>query len=133
MPCSAWARRITCAVIETEFWGAMTDPNLMVESSVADLADLCAATSFHEGEVARNPYHLRLPAWMLDNVRRGGELVGGQGGNAPAVGFATLYRLSLWRNGRLEAAGAETPRLLSAGQDPRTLLPAAPLVRPADA
>jgi len=29
------------------------------------------------GEVRRNPYHARLPAWMMDNVRRGAELWAG--------------------------------------------------------
>ena len=71
----------TCYVVETEFWGAMTDPNLMVEISAEDLADMIAATTFHVGEVNRNPYHLLLPPWMMDNVRRGGEVVGGQGGS----------------------------------------------------
>ena len=66
----------SCTVIETEFWGAMDDPNLMVEADAETLADLIAALSLHVGEVARNPYHLSLPAWMQDNVRRGGELVG---------------------------------------------------------
>jgi len=92
---------VSCQVVETEFWGAMDAPNLMVESSVADVADLVAALSLHVGEVARNAYHLRLPAWMIDNVRRGAELVGGQGGTAPRFAFATLYRLSRWENGRL--------------------------------
>ncbi|MGB9275105.1 MAG: PIG-L family deacetylase [Terrimicrobiaceae bacterium] len=91
---------LACLVVETEFWGAMDAPNLMVESSAADLADLVAALSLHVGEVARNPYHLRLPAWMIDNVRRGAELVGGQGGAAPRFPFATLYRLRRWENGR---------------------------------
>ncbi len=86
-------------VVETEFWAAMDTPNLMVESSEADVADLVAATSFHVGEVKRNPYHLTLPAWMQDNVRRGGELVGGQGGAAPDFTFATLYRLRRWESG----------------------------------
>ena len=85
-----------CNVIETEFWGANAEPNLMIESSADDVADLVAALSFHVGEVARNPYHLSLPAWMADNVRRGGELVGGQGGAAPDFQFATLYRLRKW-------------------------------------
>jgi len=93
---------LACQVVETEFWGAMDAPNLMVESSVADVSDLVAALSLHVGEVARNPYHLRLPAWMMDNVRRGAELVGGQGGVAPRFAFATLYRLRRWANGRLE-------------------------------
>jgi LmbE family N-acetylglucosaminyl deacetylase len=89
-------------LIETEFWGQMASPNLMVESSVGDVADLLAALSFHVEEVRRNPYHLRLPAWLQDNVRRGAELVGGQGGTAPDFTFATLYRLRQWKNGRIE-------------------------------
>ena len=75
-------RGLACLAVETEFWGAMDAPNLMVESSAADVADLVAALSLHVGEVARNAYHLRLPAWMIDNVRRGAELVGGQNGAA---------------------------------------------------
>jgi hypothetical protein len=74
----------------------------MVELTEKDLADLIAGISFHVGEVQRNPYHILLPAWMQDNVRRGGELVGGQGGAAPDFKFATLYRLQRWRNGRFE-------------------------------
>ena len=89
-------------IIETEFWGQMTLPNLMVESSVEDVADLLAALSFHVGEVRRNPYHLRMPAWLQDNVRRGAELVGGQSGAAPDFMFATLYRARQWKNGRVE-------------------------------
>jgi LmbE family N-acetylglucosaminyl deacetylase len=92
----------TCHAVETEFWGAMATPNLMVEVTPGDLGDLITALTFHVGEVKRNPYHLTLPAWMIDNVRRGGELVGGQGGAAPDFTFATLYRLRRWRNGRLE-------------------------------
>ena len=41
-------------------------------------------------EVRRNPYHLRMPAWMMDNVRRGAELVGGQGSPAPDFCFCDL-------------------------------------------
>jgi LmbE family N-acetylglucosaminyl deacetylase len=36
---------LTCQVVETEFWGAMDAPNLTVESSAADVADLVAALS----------------------------------------------------------------------------------------
>jgi len=89
----------SCTVVETEFWGAMDDPNLMVEADAQTVADLVAATSLHVEEVARNPYHLLLPAWMQDNVRRGGELVGGQGGAVPDFSFATLYRLRKWADG----------------------------------
>ena len=63
-------------LVETEYWGQMHAPNLMVESSEADLADLLAALSHHIGEVRRNPFHLRMPAWMQDNVRLGAEVVG---------------------------------------------------------
>ncbi len=98
------AADFTCHVVETEFWGAMATPNLMVESSVDDLAEMMTALSFHVDEVRRNPYHLLVPPWMQDNVRRGGELVGGQGGAAPDFAFCTLYRLRRWRNGLLESA-----------------------------
>lgn len=89
----------TCTVVETEYWGAMDDPNLMVEADAELVADLVAATSLHVEEVVRNPYHVLLPAWMQDNVRRGGELVGGQGGAVPDFSFATLYRLRVWKDG----------------------------------
>lgn len=92
-----------CRLVETEFWGAMSEPNLMIESSPADVADLITALSFHAGEVCRNPYHLRLPAWMIDNVRRGGELLAGKGTEPPDFTFATLYRLRRWARGKVEA------------------------------
>jgi len=97
--------RFSCWLLETEYWGAMDNPNLAIESSAAEIADLMAATSFHVGEVQRNPYHLRLPGWAIDNVRRGSELVGGQGETAPNLSFATLYRLSRWRGERWEFRG----------------------------
>jgi LmbE family N-acetylglucosaminyl deacetylase len=90
-----------CFVIETEFWGAMNDPNLMLEFSPEDVAEMIAALTFHKGELVRNPYHLSLPAWMMDNVRRGGELVGGQGGAAPDFVYAALYRFRKWTGGKL--------------------------------
>ena len=113
---------LACRVVETEFWGAMDTPNLMVESSTADVADLVAALSLHVGEVARNAYHLRLPAWMIDNVRRGAELVGGQGGVAPSFAFATLYRLRRWAGGELHEV-LERGQVLSAQDDLSKLFP----------
>jgi LmbE family N-acetylglucosaminyl deacetylase len=94
-------KNFKCFVVETEFWGQMTNPNLLVESSVEDVSGLVAALACHVGEVQRNPYHARLPAWMMDNVRRGAELVGGQGGAAPDFTFGTIYRLRKWSHGRL--------------------------------
>jgi LmbE family N-acetylglucosaminyl deacetylase len=107
-----------CHVVETEFWGAMATPNLIVELSVEDLGEMMTALSFHVGEVQRNPYHLLVPAWMQDNVRRGGELVGGQGGAAPDFVFSTLYRLRRWSGGQLHlpyTGGRNLPAGASAG------------------
>lgn len=83
-------------ICETEFWGQMQSPNLAVESSVEELGDLINALAYHVGEVRRNPYHLSLPAWMIDNTRRGAELVAGQGQAGPPMQFATLYRRGRW-------------------------------------
>ncbi len=91
-------------VVESEFWGELENPNLMVEVSAKDLANMITALSFHIGEVARNPYHLLLPAYMQRIVCRGAEVVGGQGGDAPKFDFAMLYRLSKYANGRFTPA-----------------------------
>jgi LmbE family N-acetylglucosaminyl deacetylase len=109
-----------CFLVETEFWGQMQTPNLMVESAPEDVAEMMTATSFHVGEVKRNPYHLLQPAWMQDNVRRGGELVGGQGQAAPDFVFATIYRLRRWRGGQAELV-YPGGKLLPASADPAGL------------
>lgn len=106
-----------CHLVETEFWQPMAAPNLMLEVSQSELGDLMTALSFHVGEVQRNPYHLTLPAWMVDNVRRGGELVGGQGKKAPAFAFAALYRVTRWADGGRENLLGEG-RILDSRQDP---------------
>jgi LmbE family N-acetylglucosaminyl deacetylase len=113
---------LECYLVETEFWGQMTDPNLMVEISSEDLADLVTATTFHIGEVERNPYHLLLPAWMMDNVRRGTELVGGQGGAAPDFTFAALYRLRKWARGQV-IKEFEGGRIIPSSVNVSTLFP----------
>ncbi len=95
----------------------MDTPNLMIEICARDLTDLIGALSFHAGEVRRNPYHLRLPAWMIDNVRRGGELVGGQGGAVPEFAFATLYRWSRWEEGGVRPAADGKGRFVSGTDD----------------
>ncbi len=110
----------SCYTVETEFWGAMDTPNLMVESSQQDIVDLITALTFHVGEVKRNPYHLLMPAWLMDNVRRGGELVGGQGGGPPDFLFATLYRLRQWHSGKFESI-SDHGRFVSKSDDLRKL------------
>jgi N-acetylglucosamine malate deacetylase 1 len=114
------ARGVRCHLIETEFWGQMQTPNLLVECAAGDVADLVAATSFHVGEVRRNPYHVSLPACLLDNVRRGAELVGGQGGPAPAFLFAQVFRLRRWNGSQVEDCLARG-RFLPASENPANL------------
>ena len=87
-------------VAETEYWHPLERPNLMVAADGTQVETLCRALGCHEGEVARNDYAARLPAWMVDNVRRGAELVGGRGAEAPAFAFATLYRVRKRAGGR---------------------------------
>jgi LmbE family N-acetylglucosaminyl deacetylase len=98
------------AVVETEYWHPLERPNLMVATDESQLARLCRALACHRGEIARSDYAARLPAWMVDNVRRGTELIGGPGATAPAFDCATLYRArlrvpgawrSLFRGGRI--------------------------------
>jgi len=108
-----------CYVVETEFWGPMADPNLLVELGVDDVASLVAALACHAGEVRRNLYHVRLPAWMIDNVRRGAELVGGQGGASPDFAFGTVYRFQRWARGRLTRVQLKRrflPRIVNVGK-----------------
>jgi LmbE family N-acetylglucosaminyl deacetylase len=106
----------TCRIVESEFWRAMGDPNLMIESSPKEVADLVAAISFHKGEVSRNPYHLTLPSWLSDNVRRGGELIGGQGEATPSFHFATLYKVRDWVRGGFENC-LKAGRIIGTGGD----------------
>ena len=51
-------------------------------------------------EVARNPYDQRFPAFLIDNVRRGSERIGGKGVASAATDFAMLYKNGIWRNGK---------------------------------
>ncbi len=111
---------VECHLIETEFWGQMQTPNLLVEYTRDIVADLVAATSFHVLEVKRNPYHVLIPAWMMDNVRRGAELVGGQGGAAPSFEFAQVFRLRKWTGSQVEDCLAKG-RFSPANEDPSAI------------
>lgn len=104
----------TTVLAATEFWSTQAHPNLLVQTHIADTARLLLALEQHRGEVARNPYHLRLPAFMADAVRRGGELVNGAGEAPPDFAFATLYRLTRFVNG--EAVGDLPRRVMPADQ-----------------
>lgn len=94
------------SVAFTEYWSTLSDANLLVETSQADTARLVRALACHVGEVARNPYHLRLPAWFADSLRRGSELVLGAGSRAPEADFATLYQLQAFDGQAWQAPAA---------------------------
>lgn len=80
----------------SEFWGIMKKPNLLLEVPSEILELQMKALTYHVGEVERNPYHLRLPGWMMDNVRRGSEIVAGKGTEAPVMAFGVLYSVELY-------------------------------------
>jgi len=106
--------RSDTVLAQTEFWSTQNQPNALVQTGIADTARLIAALERHTGEIARNPYHLRLPAFLADAVRRGGELVLGAGEEPPNFAFATLYRLVVYRAGQPEAE--LPPRVFPADQ-----------------
>lgn len=87
----------------SEFWGPMAKPNLLVEVPLEIVELQMKALEKHVGEISRNPYHLRLPAWMMDNVRRGSEVIGGKGADASDMAFGILYQLQLFKNGKFTA------------------------------
>lgn len=114
----------SCHCFQTEYWHPMNgrdrenSPNLLVESPSEDVAEMMNAIALHAGEVVRNPYHLTLPHWMADNVRRGAEIVGAQGGAAPKFDWGTIYRHGLWVGGHFSPL---KPRLLRVADDPYLL------------
>lgn len=97
----------------SEFWGAMEKPNLLIEVPLEILEQQMSALALHTGEVKRNPYHLRLPGWMLDNVRRGGEVITNTGGDVPAFAFGVIYKLELYKAGKARQPELPSPFLSS--------------------
>lgn len=95
----------------TEFWGQLEKPNALIEVPEELLKLQMEALSKHVGEVERNPYHLRLPAWMMDSVRRGSEVVGGKGTAAPLIPYGVLYQLQTVKKGKFKDMKLETPFL----------------------
>ena len=96
--------RAVFSVVETEYWHPLARPNLMVAARGEHLKTLRRALACHKGEISRNDYAARLPAWMSDNVRRGAELMGGRGAAAPKISHATLYRVRVRAGGKWKAA-----------------------------
>ena len=83
----------------SEYWMPQPAPRLMLGLAAGEVAQLMTATALHAGEVARHPYHLSLPALLIDSARRGAELVGGLGSPRAGVSMAALYGWEYWRGG----------------------------------
>lgn len=83
-----------------EYWAPMTSPNVLVEVS-PELHQLqVKALECHAGEVARNPYHLRLLGWQMDTVRRGSEWLANKGAASAQMLMGQLYKIEKWENGK---------------------------------
>lgn len=106
-------KKETLLVAWSEFWAPQAKPSILVEVPLEILEFQMKALEKHVGEVARNPYHLRLPAWMMDNVRRGSEIIGGKGSEATNMSFGILYQLQLLKNGKLTQVKLMTSTLTS--------------------
>lgn len=98
--CLMSLKKMQLLIAWSEFWAPMAKPNLLVEVPVEILELQMKALELHVGEVSRNPYHLRLPAWMMDNVRRGSEVIGGKGSESINTAFGVLYQLQLFKSGK---------------------------------
>lgn len=97
-------KRPAVMLAETEIWHAMNGPNLMLGISPQAVATQLVAACEHGGEMRRNPYHILHACRLMDNVRRGSEVVGGQGAAAQSYPFAELYRIRFVAGNKAVAA-----------------------------
>ncbi len=65
--------------VQTEYWKQNAEPNFFLPLSKDHVIRMGQALQKHEGEISRNPYHLSLPAWLMDQSRRAPEVLGGFG------------------------------------------------------
>jgi N-acetylglucosamine malate deacetylase 1 len=89
----------TCAVVLTEYWQPMAMPNTVIGIGENDVSTLMSALACHVGEVSRNAFDRRFPAYLIDTVRRC-ERLSGKGTVAPAMDFAQMYGLGSWLRGK---------------------------------
>jgi LmbE family N-acetylglucosaminyl deacetylase len=96
-----WVKKTKVSVhwLQSEYWHSMHHPNLLVPLTSAHLTRMGEALLKHVGEVSRNPYHLTLPAWSMDQLRRGSEMLESLSGKTLAGDkvkegvFAQIYRI----------------------------------------
>jgi len=77
-------------MLETEYWGQIEAPNLLIPLGVEQVKQMGQALLAHQGEVSRNPYHLSLLAFLMDQQRRGAEVVSGFGRSIEPAIFAQI-------------------------------------------
>lgn len=94
-----------------EYWSPQEDPNLLVEVDEKIILKLVRALECHRGEIERNPYHLRLLGWQMDNVRRASEWLSGSGAPSAPMLAGQLYRLET------KSTGETRPAFASMGHD----------------
>lgn len=82
---------------ETEIWHQIERPNLMLGLTPEFVAAQLVGITEHGDEMRRNPYHLRHPCRLMDNVRRGSEVVAGQGAAARDYAFAEIYNVAMMK------------------------------------
>lgn len=99
-------KKETAIIAWSEFWGQNPKPNFLLEVPQEILDLQMKALEKHTGEISRNPYHLRLPAWMMDNVRRGSEILAGKGAESSQMAFGVLYQIQIAKKGKIT-----TPKL----------------------
>lgn len=78
---------------ETEIWHQIEKPNMMLGLTPEFVAAQLVGIVEHGDEMRRNPYHLLHGCRLMDNVRRGSEVVGGQGAAARNYVFAEIYNV----------------------------------------
>jgi LmbE family N-acetylglucosaminyl deacetylase len=89
------ASRKRIHLFESAYWQDLPDPNFMVDLTSDHVIRMGSALLEHRGEIDRNPYHLSLPAHLIDSRRKGVERVSGMGSHAGAGLFAQLLRHSV--------------------------------------
>jgi LmbE family N-acetylglucosaminyl deacetylase len=120
--------KLKTLVAWSEFWAPLEKPNCLLEVPLEIVELQMKALERHVGEIKRNPYHLRLPAWMMDNVRRGGELISNVGGDVPQIPFGILYQIELFKNdkfGKIKLPASTLTCLADLGQIFNEILEAA--------
>lgn len=116
---AACGEALDAHLLWSEYWMPQPAPRLMLGLAAGEVAQLMTATALHAGEVARHPYHLSLPALLVDSARRGAELIGGLGSPRAGVSMAALYGWEYWRGGK---AHPMTGQALEVDEDLAALL-----------